>query len=455
MANINLLPEDLRRREEKEVARAAKRPKIFEIPLYQPAKEPRAELSVSKPRRSWWERIFGIAKKPQMVAGRIMPKPTFNSPAAQPSFSATSREVFNKPAPVKSGVAAKRKWFKLFGPARWPMKTTDSWSQPAAVKFSATPPPVAKPVVSFKPLKVKFSWWRWLLGFDQTHKVTAMPEVKAPQWPAWPQAKSASNFMEENKNFKPRPTANWLPPIKAKVAGEKKSWSFWRFWRPRPKVRKAELVPASSAPVAVAKGKYSAVPKREKSLLNINLMPEELMAIRYYSGGWQLAIVVAAIIGPAAIIYGLYFVLSIQERLLDKKIAVQVAAAKEIKNQLDSFQGQYQRSLGLQKKLLVLNDLMEQRKYWSKFFMLLEKYTIDEVYFTDFTADISGEFVLPAVAKDYAAAARQIMVLKQAKDFVEEVRVDSIKLRINERAGIDGVSFKLKLKLVDGIFSKS
>ena len=84
----------------------------------------------------------------------------------------------------------------------------------------------------------------------------------------------------------------------------------------------------------------------------------------------------------------------------------------------------------------------------------LEKYTLDGVYYTKFSADTSGLISLPAVADNYDTLAKQIVALSQAKDFVAEVKVDHAKIISTSQEGKIGVAFELKIVLAEGVFSK-
>ena len=98
---------------------------------------------------------------------------------------------------------------------------------------------------------------------------------------------------------------------------------------------------------------------------------------------------------------------------------------------------------------------------------LLERYTLDDVYYTEFTADTSGEFGLPAVASigsgpnleekianSYRKAAQQILAFKQATDFVKQIKVSDLEVISGDRAGVKGVKFEINLVLTDGVFNK-
>ena len=93
-------------------------------------------------------------------------------------------------------------------------------------------------------------------------------------------------------------------------------------------------------------------------------------------------------------------------------------------------------------------SILNNHIYWTKFFSLLETYTIPEVYFGDFSANTSGSIHLEAVAEDLISMARQIVSFSQAPDFIKEVKVESV-----TKSPI-GIKAFFGLVLVDNIFHK-
>ena len=89
---------------------------------------------------------------------------------------------------------------------------------------------------------------------------------------------------------------------------------------------------------------------------------------------------------------------------------------------------------------------------WSNFFALLEKYTLDGVYFTSLTADTSGTLILPGVADNYHILAQQLAILRDAKDFVSDAKISNAQLYSEGKAGVTGISFQLRLNLADQVF---
>jgi hypothetical protein len=96
-----------------------------------------------------------------------------------------------------------------------------------------------------------------------------------------------------------------------------------------------------------------------------------------------------------------------------------------------------------------IHKLLSFHIYWTNFFQLLEKYTIEDVYYANITAGNGGALTLEATATNFEALARQIKILEQedAQEFVTSVDVASAEY--NE---ITGVTFSMTLVLNKSLF---
>jgi len=103
----------------------------------------------------------------------------------------------------------------------------------------------------------------------------------------------------------------------------------------------------------------------------------------------------------------------------------------------------------LEKKAMKVEEILANHVYWTRFFSLLETYTIQDVYFGDFSADTSGTVHLAATAKDLISVARQIIVFNNAPDFVKNAKATNI---VRSPSGV--VTFSIDLTLVDGVFKQ-
>lgn len=459
---INLLPEELRRREQKELQRAARRPKIFEIELTNPAKVRPADLASDQPKKFWWQKIFGTApKKPAatLKPALVLPlkssaiKLDLLSSAKTQKIKYQQQEKKEKPSKINQSF-----WRWLFGPPRSPIRALDAaQSAPAKIMGEARKIQSAGGSVLPLPAKKSIHWFSFRrrpkrhLIFTGSPKITPKLAEAAPKlMPAGSafKLKPEKAILVEEKLVKPLPSRkiNWRQKLMLLLKGRQKSAAGLP-WPP---------LKAKSKPVATAKekAKYHLAPKLAKSGLDINLIPEELLARKYLGVKGQVAALFLAVILPFLAVTAVYYLIDYYQQQIDQQIKNSQQLVNQLNQELSGFQEIQQKNFLLQQKLLALDTLFNGQIRWTNFFNLLEKYTLAEVYYTNFTADISGEFVLPAVATNYQKAAQQIVALKSAKDFVKKVGVDNLRLYSTSKAGIIGVAFELKLVLADDVFIK-
>ncbi|MDD4996393.1 MAG: hypothetical protein PHW15_02920 [Patescibacteria group bacterium] len=102
----------------------------------------------------------------------------------------------------------------------------------------------------------------------------------------------------------------------------------------------------------------------------------------------------------------------------------------------------------LEKNAARAESILNNHIYWTKFFSLLEKYTISDVFFNDFTADTSGIIRLDSVGRDLISIAKQFVIFSQAPDFVKQVDVSDVVNTVN------GIRATYTLVLEDNVFKR-
>ena len=122
--------------------------------------------------------------------------------------------------------------------------------------------------------------------------------------------------------------------------------------------------------------------------------------------------------------------------LINEKISKEEVGIKEI----DIFQ----------QKIILVNTLINDHIYWTKFFKFLEENTLADVSFASvFNGNVEGEYVFDATAKDFNAVVRQIEVLRNNK-LVKSVSTNGgtvIRTEDDKQ-----VKFDLKLSLDPAVF---
>ena len=427
--NINLLPEDLRGREEKELQKMSRRKRIDEIELSQPADKATIYSGSDKPKESFWTKIFGLAEKKKALPTPAQPTPPVK-PSAAPSLV---KEAEKQKFPYGGGGGQK----VVAGPNISELKKTLPLARPTAQPVSADQ---SQPIREVKSLAQE--------------RTIVRPEIEPAKLPR---------------------------PVKPKVPRVSKPDSWWNILKfmftGRGKRRVAFKTVGEEAAVQPVipretlkkqlpvnkkegkdkdRGKYHLAPKNEKTGFGVNLMPEELMVKKKLNPWEQLIIIILAVVLPLAIVYLLSIWLNIFQQDLNKQLVAAEKQNSDLQKDLALYQADKSRNLNLQSKIIALDKMFSRHLYWSNFFDLLEKYTLDGVYYTDLTADASGQVSLPAVATDYETAAKQIYVFKEQAqgDFIKNVQVDSVQLYSAPKGGIVGVSFQLKFNLQNQVLSR-
>ncbi len=425
MPNINLLPEDLRGKEKKEFDKTAKRPKVFDIELNSPVAEMKPNLNSDLPKKTFWQRIFGdtdkSSKKPK--ADKFMA----GSPNSAYSEKAMPKEKIEFKEPKLSGSIKTEPGVKpgdsIFGQSRFPIKEKngagkESFKVPNFISKEYQDKQSAAP----KPKKIKKD--SWTTSFFKPKKSNPIFGSKVDVLKT---VIGSANQSPENSNNRATVITNSFKP--AENNNHKKEEKI------KNKDKKA---------------------KTDKAIaFDINLLPQELTLIRTFSLKAQVFVLILSIVISVGVITGAFFLLKTFQDMADYEMAIKVS---EIKRQQSAYEiniKRYEGSLSLAKKLVTLDSLLKERVKWTKFFTLLEAYTLKTVYYTNFSADTSGTLSLPAQADSYDTAAKQIVLLKDnAPDFVKEVKVESIQVSSSEKQGITGVTFELKVKLADNVFKE-
>jgi hypothetical protein len=87
-----------------------------------------------------------------------------------------------------------------------------------------------------------------------------------------------------------------------------------------------------------------------------------------------------------------------------------------IESQLADFEKERQEIVILDKRLVKINQLLDNHLFLTRLFALLEKNTLTDVYYSNFSFDTSGRVILSATAKDYSTLAQQLVVWQKQKE---------------------------------------
>ncbi|HNW55915.1 MAG TPA: hypothetical protein PKN62_02455 [bacterium] len=124
-------------------------------------------------------------------------------------------------------------------------------------------------------------------------------------------------------------------------------------------------------------------------------------------------------------------------------------------------------------RLIVVNNLLSNHIYWNNFFSFLEKNTLPNVFYEDFSGDTSGEYLLKARTDSFDSMAKQLKVFRRAPEVLEVsseggemIKVESKNTEATEDNGDDNenkpkasakkvtnqLTFSIKLKIKPEIF---
>ncbi len=410
MANINLLPEEMRKLEKKEILKAAKKSKTFTIDLSAGKKNiPVSDIKPSKSKSPLWSQIFGSKIKPM---NSVSPT-SFGS--RLDSTPKTQKINYQSVAP-KAIVKPNNSFMRTLGPAYSPVRSGSVEKLPIA---------------------------------NQSFQIDNQQENLKVDF------KFSSNARKKGPGFWSRFINSLMPhpglkkPIKTHTKEDK------LIVEERPVLK----LPKKS------KEKYNLASKLEKSKLNINLIPEELLFRKYPKSRQQIMGMILAIIIPTLMVTAGFVLIDQQQKAIESKIIKLNDDKTKLVVYINGFKDIQAKNIRLQDKLLAINKLLEKHVYWTKFFSLLERYTLDDVYYTEFTADTSGKFMLPAIAvigngttledqisDSYRKAAEQITAFQKAPDFITQTKVNNLEIVTGDKSGIIGVKFEINLSLADGVF---
>lgn len=195
-------------------------------------------------------------------------------------------------------------------------------------------------------------------------------------------------------------------------------------------------------------------PQSSPVSFDVNLLPEDLVG-QYEPRKKLINLAVISgltIVGLAAIYVIMIFY---QSSIVTRTNEVRTEAGT-VSQEISSYQKQRTAALALKDKVDAIGERLDQHIYWTKFFTLLEKHTVPDVYFSNvFAADINGTLTLDATGKDFSSVARQLLAFQEATDFVDTVVINSATRQTGTELTSEGVKFSIDIKLAEGVFTKT
>lgn len=204
-----------------------------------------------------------------------------------------------------------------------------------------------------------------------------------------------------------------------------------------------------------------AKPKKEESKFH---QPTPMGKSRFTNGGAEVDLIPAAartrswrqisvlmavsIFGSLATIVVFYGVLFFQEKNIQNQQDRKAQQISDLERQILTYEDLNKEISELGKEIRTVDDVLNRHIYWTNFFSMLEKYTPAEIYYQGLSAGNNGALTLNAVGSDYQSPARLLKLLEQpeAKEFVSMVSISSA--GTNE----SGVGFDVTFVLNENLF---
>ena len=246
-------------------------------------------------------------------------------------------------------------------------------------------------------------------------------------------------------------------------------------FKPLPIVEKIAAKPAVQPDTPIAPQQLPPISKPDKSQQGFELnhqeisqnkfhQPDQRIRARFVEEGigvdlvpnsakvksWkQISMFIAtAFLGSIGLIVVIYFGLLTMNTSLNSTRINTLSDIAKIEESLLNFEDSSKKINQTGKEISLIYDLLNKHIYWTNLFELLEKYTINDVYYLGFSAGNNGALTLEAMAPDYYSVAKQLKILQQdgTAEFATDVDISAANLTE------DGVKFSISLVLNPNLF---
>lgn len=198
------------------------------------------------------------------------------------------------------------------------------------------------------------------------------------------------------------------------------------------------------------------LPEDDDTTYNVNLLSEDLVTT---VNPKQRGIVLGLIAFAAALAVGVgYAGLYVYQRNLKQDITTTTDQVKVADREIASLSTDQQTAASTAQKTTAIRSLIDRHTRWTKFFSLLERYTLPTVtYGSAFTGTLNGSVSLTATTTSYEEVAKQYLIYQQlVKDqkFISNFVITSATSQI-DKDGVAHVTFVITLTLLPSNFTLS
>jgi hypothetical protein len=123
-----------------------------------------------------------------------------------------------------------------------------------------------------------------------------------------------------------------------------------------------------------------------------------------------------------------------------------------VKKETAGLKAEYDQAMEFNKRLSLSAKTLNQHVYWTNFFALLEANTLKNIYYRNFSGNIYGNYVLPALSDNVLAISYQSKIFSSS-DVVASTSVSDENITNNEETGKTIIDFNFNLNLKKEIFN--
>lgn len=431
MGNINLLPEEFRKKEQKEIKKAKKKQKIsvdFSMPTQYSSQK--MEEAFKKP--SLWQKMFGEKIKVDEQKARSKMFDMQESAYTPPHIESKVQEKW-----VKNNTSGEdcQKNIKLENKKSFQLKSTIEPKPENKNQFQQSEQNLQKFIVEEKFKKSK--------------------PIKAEGANFLNLSKTKSSFWGKLKSFFSGTKKKKIIVNHSNSVSDEKKYVYKEVVQPTNLEAgiRDEKIKHSNKKNKKHNNKFHLAPKQDAEGFDINLIPEELTFQSQPEPVKKIATLVVMLVISVIVVAGISYYINFEQNKIDLKISQLSDNNSKMLSQFKEYKKIEDKNIKEAQRVQQIGGLLKNHIYWTRFFAKLEKYTLDGVYFTNFSADTSKAISLPSVAKDYDTALKQIVALRDAKDFIKELKVTSLKAVSDSKSGDVSINFDIKIILADNIFS--
>ncbi len=185
-------------------------------------------------------------------------------------------------------------------------------------------------------------------------------------------------------------------------------------------------------------------------ILDIDLIKDEVPVI--FEKKKNLYTLGAFAIISLFLVFEIYFFLYSWERQeINKKALALQEEVTRLDQEIASYKGQAAPATAFKNQIANSNSIFSSHIYWSNLFSYLEHNTLADVYYSNFSGDTSGTYVLHSWVKDFRAISFQLKTVL-ADNHTASAKISGEKVNGGDQSL--GVMFDLGLSVKPNIFTE-